>query len=143
MTDVDIVPPEPTGSYKLISRGSHSTNDFLKRKIDNKYPPSKLFDHRGPHDKPELVQRDYTDNDGKSIAPKELYATLTKGTLVPVVVSLATYVIKDQKTESGTLLPDKKVYHVLIDRIRVLDHGDAQPGIRPSPRSPKPVFTHH
>ncbi|KAJ7348501.1 hypothetical protein DFH08DRAFT_959902 [Mycena albidolilacea] len=112
MTDVDIVPPEPTGSYKLITRGSHSTNNFLKCTIGKKYPPSKLSDHRGPyftHNKPELVQRDYTDKDGKLIAPKELYATLTKGTLVLVVVPLATYVTKDQKTESGTLFPDKKV----------------------------------
>jgi hypothetical protein len=97
--------------YKLISCGSHSTNDFLKRKIGNKYPPSKLFHHRGPyfvHDKPELVQG-ITRTTMEVDYPKELYATLTKGTIVPVVVSLATYVIKNQKTESGTLLTDKKV----------------------------------
>jgi hypothetical protein len=89
---VDIVPPEPTGSYRLISRVRYSTNYFLERKIGDKYLPSKLSDHRGPyfaHDKAELVQWDYTDKDGKLIAPEELYAKL--------------------KTDSGVSLPDKKV----------------------------------
>ncbi|KAJ7894685.1 hypothetical protein B0H14DRAFT_3854258 [Mycena olivaceomarginata] len=55
MTDVDIVPPEPTD-----------------RKIGHKYLPSKLSDHRGPyfaHDKAELVQWDYTDKDGTCFTP--------------------------------------------------------------------------
>jgi hypothetical protein len=45
------------------------------------------------------------------IGPEELYATLTEGTLVLVVlvVSLAAYVIRDQKTESGVSPPGKKV----------------------------------
>ncbi|KAJ7795455.1 hypothetical protein B0H14DRAFT_3495918 [Mycena olivaceomarginata] len=118
---MDIVPPEST-----------------KRKIGDKYPPSKLSDHRGPyfaHDKAELVQRNYTDKDGKLIGPEELYATLTEGTLVLVVlvVSLATYVIRDQKTESGVSPPGKKIYHVLIDRLKVLDCGDAEPWNPPVP----------
>ncbi|KAJ7889159.1 hypothetical protein B0H14DRAFT_2561999 [Mycena olivaceomarginata] len=95
MTDVDIVPPEPT-----------------ECKISDKYLPSKLSDHLGPyfaHDKAELVQWDYTDKDGKLIAPEKLYTMLTEGTLVLVVVSLATYVIRDQKTDSGVSLPDKKI----------------------------------
>ncbi|KAJ7891821.1 hypothetical protein B0H14DRAFT_3428246 [Mycena olivaceomarginata] len=110
MTDVDIVPPEPT-----------------ERKIGDKYLPSKLSDHRRPyfaHDKAEL----------------ELYATLTEGTLVLVVVSLATYVIRDQKTDSGVCgvsLPDKKIYHILIDRLRVLDRGDAEPWNPPVPEIPE------
>ncbi|KAJ7663353.1 hypothetical protein DFH06DRAFT_1324822 [Mycena polygramma] len=123
MTDAGTVPQEPT-----------------ERKIGDKYPPSKLSDHRGPyfaHDKAELVQRDYTDKDGKLIAPEELYATLTEGTLVLVVVSLATYVIRDQKTESGASLPDKKIYHVLINRLKVLDRGDAQPWSPPVPEIPE------
>jgi hypothetical protein len=114
MTAMDIVSPESTSSYRLIFRARYSTNYFLERKIGDKYPPSKLSDHRGlyfAHDKAELVQRDYTDKDGKLIAPEELYATLTEGTLVLVVrvVSLATYVIRDQKTESGVSPPGKKV----------------------------------
>ncbi|KAJ7189941.1 hypothetical protein GGX14DRAFT_408393 [Mycena pura] len=123
MTDVTVVLLEPA-----------------ERKIGDKYSPSKLSDHRGPyfaHDKAELVQRDYTDKDGKLIAPEELYATLTEGTLVLVVVSLATYVIKDQKTESGASLPDKKIYHVLVDRLKVLDRGDAQPWNPPVPEIPE------
>ncbi|KAJ7875911.1 hypothetical protein B0H14DRAFT_3546211 [Mycena olivaceomarginata] len=118
-----IVPPEPT-----------------ERKIGDKYLPSKLSDHREPyfaHDKAELVQWDYTDKDGKLIAPEELYATLTEGTLVLVVVSLSTYVIRDQKTDSGVSLPDKKIYHVLIDQLRVLDCGDTEPCNPPVPEIPE------
>ncbi|KAJ7739458.1 hypothetical protein DFH07DRAFT_965748 [Mycena maculata] len=114
-----------------------------ERKVGDKYPPSKLSDHRGPyfaHEKAELIQRDYTDRDGKLIAPEELYATLTEGTLVLVMVSLATYVITDQKTEKGTPIPDKKIYHVLVDRLKVLDRGDAEPWNPPVPAIPEPRF---
>ncbi|KAJ7754184.1 hypothetical protein DFH07DRAFT_1029589 [Mycena maculata] len=85
-------------------------------KIGHKYLPSKLSDHQGPyfaHDKAEL------------------------STLVLVVVSLATYVIKDQKLESGVSLPDKRIYHVLIDRLRVLDRSDAGPWDPPVPEIPE------
>ncbi|KAJ6568175.1 hypothetical protein B0H10DRAFT_2437702 [Mycena sp. CBHHK59/15] len=103
-------------------------------------PPSKLSDHRGPyfaHDKAEFTQRDYTDKDGKLIAPEELYATLTEGTLVLVMLSLATYVITDQKSDKGTPLKDKKIYHVLVDRLKVLDRGDAEPWAPPVPVIPE------
>ncbi|KAJ6554129.1 hypothetical protein B0H10DRAFT_2241585 [Mycena sp. CBHHK59/15] len=79
--------------------------EISKRRVGDKYPPRKLSDHRGPyfaHDKPELTQRDYTDKDGKLIAPEEPYTTLTEGTLVLVMLSLATYVITDQKSDKGT-----------------------------------------
>ncbi|KAJ7215977.1 hypothetical protein GGX14DRAFT_391644 [Mycena pura] len=85
MTDPGVVLPELVGSYNTISLFQFQPGD--------KYPPDKLSDHRGPyfaHNKAELVRRDYTDKDGKLIAPEELYATLTEGTLV-LVVSLATY----------------------------------------------------
>ncbi|KAJ6612629.1 hypothetical protein B0H10DRAFT_2192374 [Mycena sp. CBHHK59/15] len=123
MDEVDMAHSEPT-----------------ERKIGDKYPPSKLSDHWGPyfaHEKAELVQRDYTDKEGKLIAPEELYATLTEGTLVLVMVSLATYVIRDQKTEKGVPLPDKKIYHVLVDRLKVLDRGDVQPWNPPVPEMPE------
>lgn len=60
------------------------------------------------HDKAKLVQRDYRDADGSLIAPHELYSKLTEGTLVLVTVSLATYVIINQKNERGEP-KDKKV----------------------------------
>ncbi|KAJ7775926.1 hypothetical protein DFH07DRAFT_951830 [Mycena maculata] len=87
-----------------------------------------------------LLASYYTDRDRKLIAPEELYATLTEGTLVHVMVSLATYVITDQKTEKGTLIPDKKIYHVLVDRLKVLDRGDAEPWNPPVPVIPEPRF---
>ncbi|KAJ6608191.1 hypothetical protein B0H10DRAFT_2303572 [Mycena sp. CBHHK59/15] len=114
--------------------------EISKCRVDDKYPPSKLSDHRGPyfaHDKAELTQRDYTDKDGKLIAPEEHYATLTEGTLVLVMLSLATYVITDQKSDKGTPLKDKKIYHVLVDRLKVLDRGDAEPWTPPVPVIPE------
>ncbi|KAJ6605030.1 hypothetical protein B0H10DRAFT_2229241 [Mycena sp. CBHHK59/15] len=111
-----------------------------ERRVGDKYPPSKLSDHRGPyfaHEKAELTQQDYTDKDGKLIAPEELYATLTEGTLVLVMLSLATYVITDQKSDKGTPLKDKKIYHVLVDRLKVLDRGDAEPWAPPVPVIPE------
>ncbi|KAJ6532611.1 hypothetical protein B0H19DRAFT_1188015 [Mycena capillaripes] len=89
-----------------------------ERNVGDKYPPSVLPEYRGPyfaHDRAQLVQRDYRDTDGKPIAPSELYHKLVEGTLVIVMVSLATYVIKDLKTERGNPIPDKKIYHVLVD----------------------------
>ncbi|KAJ7839937.1 hypothetical protein B0H14DRAFT_3869572 [Mycena olivaceomarginata] len=43
----------------------------------------------------------------------------------------------DQKTDSGVPLPDKKIYHVLIDRLRVLDRNDAKPWNPPVPEIPE------
>ncbi|KAF8144137.1 hypothetical protein K438DRAFT_1993114 [Mycena galopus ATCC 62051] len=117
-----------------------------ERKVGDHYPPDHLPDHRGPyfaHDKAKLVQRDYKDVDGTLIALHELYSKLTEGTLVLLTVSLATYVIKSEKGESK---PDRKVYHVLVDRLKILDHGDgaawdprvpALPERRYSPATPK------
>ncbi|KAJ6622199.1 hypothetical protein B0H10DRAFT_2214559 [Mycena sp. CBHHK59/15] len=95
-----------------------------ERQIGDTYPPEKLPDHQGPyfaHNKTKLVQRDYRDVDSSLIAP---YEKLTEGTLVLVMLSFVTYVIKDQKNERGEPLPDKKVYHVLAERLKILDHGD-------------------
>ncbi|KAJ7737928.1 hypothetical protein B0H14DRAFT_2992745, partial [Mycena olivaceomarginata] len=107
-----------------------ATSDIAERKIGDRYPPGRLSDHQGPyfaHQSAELVQRDYTDTDSKLIAPHELYQKLTEGTLVLVMLSFATYVITGQTTEAGRPIPNKKVYHVLVDRLRILDHGDGEP----------------
>ncbi|KAJ7445586.1 hypothetical protein FB451DRAFT_1412619 [Mycena latifolia] len=101
MTDVDKVVPE-----------------IAERNVGDKYPPSVLSDYRGPffaHEKAQLTQRDYRDADGKLIAPSELYHKLIEGTLVI-----------DQKTERGAPIPDKKIYHVFVDRLRILDRGDGE-----------------
>ncbi|KAJ6606903.1 hypothetical protein B0H10DRAFT_2439874 [Mycena sp. CBHHK59/15] len=101
----------------------------IERQIGDTYPPDKLPDHQGPyfaHDRAKLVQRDYRDVDGSLIAPHELYEKLTEGTLVLVMISLATYVITDQKTAKGDPMADKKIYHVLVDRLKILDRGDGQ-----------------
>ncbi|KAJ6598804.1 hypothetical protein B0H10DRAFT_2231401 [Mycena sp. CBHHK59/15] len=104
----------------------------IERQIGDTYPPDKLPDHQGPyfaHDRAKLVQCDYRDVDGVEvglIAPHELYEKLTEGTLVLVMISLATYVITDQKTAKGDPMADKKIYHVLVDRLKILDRGDGQ-----------------
>ncbi|KAJ7867911.1 hypothetical protein B0H14DRAFT_2572635 [Mycena olivaceomarginata] len=43
------------------------------------------------------------------------------------MLSFATYVITGQTTEAGRPILNKKVYHVLVDRLRILDHGDGEP----------------
>ncbi|KAJ6631914.1 hypothetical protein B0H10DRAFT_2206319 [Mycena sp. CBHHK59/15] len=111
-----------------------------KRKVGDYYPPDQLPDHQGPyfaHNKAKLVQRDYKDVDGTLIAPCELYSKLTEGTLVLVTVSLVTYIITDQKNEKGDPKPDKKIYHVLVDRLRILDHGDGEAWNPPVPALPE------
>ncbi|KAJ7031474.1 hypothetical protein C8F04DRAFT_1110354 [Mycena alexandri] len=111
-----------------------------ERKIGDTYPPSVLSDHRGPcfeHDKAVVTQRDYTDANGNLIAPSELYSTLTEGTLVLVTVYFATYVMKDLKTDRGDPQVDRKVYHLIIDKLKVLDRGNGEPWDPPVPTMPE------
>ncbi|KAJ6563532.1 hypothetical protein B0H10DRAFT_1966044 [Mycena sp. CBHHK59/15] len=115
--------------------------EVTERKVGDHYPPDDLPDHRGPyftHDKAaKLVQRDYKDVNGNLIAPHELYRKLTEGTLVLVTVSLVTYVITNQKSEKGEAKADRKVYHVLVDRLKILDHGDGEAWNPPIPALPE------
>ncbi|KAJ7611287.1 hypothetical protein FB45DRAFT_1037619 [Roridomyces roridus] len=69
-------------------------------------------------------QREYKDIDGSLIAPHELRNKFTEGTLVLVIVELVTYVIKDQ---------GKKIYHVLADKVKILDYGNGEPWVVASP----------
>ncbi|KAJ7463133.1 hypothetical protein B0H11DRAFT_2241109 [Mycena galericulata] len=54
-----------------------------------------------------------------------------------LLLTFATYVITDQKTEKGEPKQDKKVYHVLVDRLRILDRGNAEPWNPPVPAMPE------
>ncbi|KAJ7673386.1 hypothetical protein B0H17DRAFT_1140984 [Mycena rosella] len=89
------------------------------------------------HEKAQLVQRDYRDSDGSLIAPHEPYDKLTEGTLVLVMVLLATYIITVQKAENGAPRPDKNIYHILVDQLKILDHGDGEPWNPPVPAMPE------
>ncbi|KAJ7101112.1 hypothetical protein C8R44DRAFT_988393 [Mycena epipterygia] len=105
-----------------------ATPQTIERKVGDTYPPSILSDHRGPcfaHDKAVVTQCDYADAEGNLIAPAELYSTLVEGTLVLVTVYFATYIMKDQKNDRGEPQPDRKVYHLIVDKLKVLDRGDA------------------
>ncbi|KAJ7732244.1 hypothetical protein DFH07DRAFT_990955 [Mycena maculata] len=145
------------GSTPASTEASENTGDVemaapaqvAERKVGDTYPPNTLSDVQGPafrFDKAVLIQRDYQDASGNLIAPGELYETLTEGTLVLVTVSFATYIMTDQKTDRGAPLPDKKIYHLLVDKLKVLDRGDGEPwrpqvptlpNSRDSPSSPR------
>ncbi|KAJ6622357.1 hypothetical protein B0H10DRAFT_2342263 [Mycena sp. CBHHK59/15] len=123
-------------------QGGSTTGISEKRKVGDTYPPSVLSDHRGPcfaHDKAVVTQRDYANVDGKLIAPAELYSTLVEGTLVLVTVYFATYIMKDQKNDRGEPQPDRKVYHLIVDKLKVLDRGDGEawdPAVPTMPERP-------
>ncbi|KAJ6529946.1 hypothetical protein B0H10DRAFT_2441218 [Mycena sp. CBHHK59/15] len=111
-----------------------------ERAIGDTYEPNMLPDHRSNyfnHDKAKLVQRDYKDTDGSLIALHELYGKLTEGTLILVVVSLVTYVIKEEGRKN------KKIYHALVEKLKILDHGEAKPWNPPIPVMPerRPFYT--
>ncbi|KAJ7817262.1 hypothetical protein B0H14DRAFT_3877542 [Mycena olivaceomarginata] len=90
-----------------------------ERKVGDVYPARMLPEVRGPLfalDKAQLRQHDYRDADGNLIAAHEVRVKLTEGTLVLVILELVTYVITPQKGEKG---PNRKIYHVLADKLRV------------------------
>ncbi|KAJ6564538.1 hypothetical protein B0H19DRAFT_1286043 [Mycena capillaripes] len=85
-------------------------------------------------EKSKLVHREYRDMEGNLISPADLNSKLTEGTLVLVMLKFATNIMKDH---------NKKVYYILIDKLRILDHGDSEPfvasksaPVAPDDRSP-------
>ncbi|KAJ7765890.1 hypothetical protein DFH07DRAFT_1014444 [Mycena maculata] len=143
ITKVDSAAQSDQVPDDIMADSDNMGPQITERRVSDKYPPNKLSDHRGPyfaHEKAQLTQRDYTDREGKLIAPEELYATLTEGTLVLVMVSLATYIIPGQKSDKGAPLQAKKIYHVLVDRLKVLDRGDAEPWDPPVPEIPEALI---
>ncbi|KAJ7911415.1 hypothetical protein B0H13DRAFT_1875827 [Mycena leptocephala] len=128
-------------------------------RIGDPYPPSRLLSIRGDYwalDRAVLVQRDHKDVDGSLIAPHELNDKLVEGTLVLVQLKLVTYIMTDQKMEKGDPMPDKKasrsadfifpsyfltpppqIYHIWVDRLRILGHGDGEPWYPPVPTIPE------
>ncbi|KAJ7099916.1 hypothetical protein B0H15DRAFT_796657 [Mycena belliarum] len=93
----------------------HNIDD---RKIGDTYHPDMLPDHRGPyfdHKDSKLVQRDYIDHDRRLIAPHELYAKLTEGTLFSAQISLHTFIF-------GGRIPNK-IYHIYVEQLQIHDPG--------------------
>ncbi|KAJ7112152.1 hypothetical protein C8R44DRAFT_985147 [Mycena epipterygia] len=135
ITKVDSTPNDASdGPGDVNMEGSQVT----ERKVGDTYPPSKLPEVQGPFyalDKAQLVQRDYRDVDNSLIGPHELTAKLTEGTLVLVMLSFATYVITDQKFEI------LQIYHVQVDKLRILDHGNGERWILPPPTMPERRFS--
>ncbi|KAJ6631827.1 hypothetical protein B0H10DRAFT_542 [Mycena sp. CBHHK59/15] len=118
-------------------------SQVTERKVGDTYPPSMLPEVQEPFyalDKARRFQRDYRDVDNSLIAPIELTAKLTEGTLVLVMISFATYVITDQKSERGDPKPDKKIYHVHVDKLRILDPGNGEPSTPSVPTMPERRF---
>ncbi|KAJ6605128.1 hypothetical protein B0H10DRAFT_1957249 [Mycena sp. CBHHK59/15] len=58
--------------------------------------------------------------------PAPIIQKIIEGTLVLVKVSLVTYIITGQITENGVPKPDRKVYHILVDQLKILDYGDGE-----------------
>ncbi|KAF8214532.1 hypothetical protein K438DRAFT_1749635 [Mycena galopus ATCC 62051] len=127
--------PSPATTSNNVADVDMETTQVAERKVGDHYPPDLLPDHQGPyfaHEKAKLVQRDYRDADGTLIALHELYSKLTEGTLVLLTVSFATYVMTNQPGRK-----DRKVYHVLVDRLKILDHGDGDAWDPPVPALPE------
>ncbi|KAJ7756908.1 hypothetical protein B0H14DRAFT_3896198 [Mycena olivaceomarginata] len=114
----------------LIADDAESSGDVemealpvVERKVGDTYPPNMLPEVQGPFwalEKAVLSQRDYKDVDGSLIPPHKVNTKLVEGTLVLVQVSLVTYVMVDQM-EKGEPAPNKKVYHIVADKLRILD----------------------
>ncbi|KAJ6453628.1 hypothetical protein DFH09DRAFT_42866 [Mycena vulgaris] len=105
-----------------------------ERQIGDTYDPDSLPDHRGPyfaHQTSQLVQRDHRDEEDKLIAPYELYKTLTEGTLFSARISFETFVFKDEKFSS-------KIYHIYVERLKILDKGYGRAWNPPIPSLPSP-----
>ncbi|KAJ7873129.1 hypothetical protein B0H14DRAFT_2569952 [Mycena olivaceomarginata] len=126
---VDTAPGSSQQATDEMTDAAPVAEDPTERKVGDKYPTSDLPDHAGRffnHQSAELTQRPYFNIDGSLIAPSELYSTLTEGTLVLVNLTAVTYVMTGMTLDSGKPIPDKKVYHVLVDKLRVLDHGNGE-----------------
>ncbi|KAJ7236708.1 hypothetical protein C8J57DRAFT_1530000 [Mycena rebaudengoi] len=98
------------------------TASLTERRIGDTYDPNLLPDHRGPyfnHKDAKLIQRDIRDHDDTLIAPHELYSRLTEGTLFTALVTFETY-----------------VYHIHIERLKVIDRGYGIPWHHPAPTLP-------
>ncbi|KAJ7830092.1 hypothetical protein B0H14DRAFT_3143688 [Mycena olivaceomarginata] len=64
----------------------------------------------------------------------ELYSKLTEGSLVLLTVSFATYLMANPGRKT------RKVYHVLVDRLKILYHGDGDAWDPPVPALPEPLY---
>ncbi|KAJ7830105.1 hypothetical protein B0H14DRAFT_3716035 [Mycena olivaceomarginata] len=136
-TDASDVP----GDVDMVS----SQATAAERKFGDTYPSSMLPEVQGPCyalDKARLFQRDYRDVDNSLIVPWELTTKLVEGTLVLVMVSFITYVITDQKSERGIQSRTRRrVYHVQVDKLRILDPGNGEPSTPPVPALPERRFS--
>ncbi|KAJ7798260.1 hypothetical protein B0H14DRAFT_3492673 [Mycena olivaceomarginata] len=90
------------------------------RQVGNTYDPDMFSEHRGDYFDHSLdikiIQRDHRDVDNSLTPPWELKKILTEGTFFSAQVTLQTY------TFSGNGVPNK-IYHIYVDKLRVLDRG--------------------
>ncbi|KAF7375547.1 hypothetical protein MSAN_00442900 [Mycena sanguinolenta] len=104
-----------------------------ERKIGDTYEPDMLSEHRGPYfahsSDIKLVQRDHRTADDRLIAPYEFHKELTEGTLFSAQITLHTYIFRSNPTSN-------KVYHIYVEKLKVLDHGYGAPWKIPIPSLP-------
>ncbi|KAF8157748.1 hypothetical protein K438DRAFT_1986362 [Mycena galopus ATCC 62051] len=106
------------------------------RKIGDLYDPDMLTEHRGPFfahsSNIKLVQRDHRNINNQLIAPHELKKTLVEGTLFSAQITLHTYTFS-----SGNSAPNK-IYHIYVEKLKILDRGYGEPWDIPIPNLPTP-----
>ncbi|KAJ7762268.1 hypothetical protein B0H14DRAFT_2633952 [Mycena olivaceomarginata] len=90
------------------------------RQVGDTYDPDMFSEHRGDYFDHSLdikiIQRDHRDVDNSLIPPWELKKILTEETFFSAQVTLQTYIF------SGNGVPNK-IYHIYVDKLRVLDRG--------------------
>ncbi|KAJ7053049.1 hypothetical protein C8F01DRAFT_1261228 [Mycena amicta] len=100
----------------------------VERRIGDMYPPRLLDEYQGPLlqlKEAKLVQRDLRDQDGSLIAPTEVHEKLAEGTLVLATVTMVTFVFTCDGTKRARIR--SLVYHMQVEHLKILDHGDGPP----------------
>ncbi|KAF7783422.1 hypothetical protein Agabi119p4_1446 [Agaricus bisporus var. burnettii] len=115
---------KPSSSNNVLTNDNRIKSDQSSLKIVNVgeyYDPKVLDDYKGDlfqHDKSQLVQQPYYDEEDKLIPPWDVQSKLRKGTVVFIDAYLHCWLIpKDTVT-------CKKVYQLSIEKLRVVSPSD-------------------
>ncbi|KAJ7797448.1 hypothetical protein B0H14DRAFT_2618938 [Mycena olivaceomarginata] len=111
----------------LITGTSESALDIemaspwtVEQKVGDTYPPSVLSNHRGPCFRSLISVCDY-------LAFPRHRCALIFGCQPASWSRAQACLVKDQKNDRGEPQTDRKVYYRIVDKLKVLDHGDAEP----------------
>ncbi|KAJ7815365.1 hypothetical protein B0H14DRAFT_2603474 [Mycena olivaceomarginata] len=151
-------PPPRNGSHKKPANRTTSTTDGPRqrnhtstatstsndvdmqtapqaRKVGDTYDPDMLSEDRGEFfdHSPDIkiIQRNYCDVNNSLITPWNLKKELTEGAFFSAQITLHTYIFYP----TGPGVPSK-VYHLYVDKLRILDKGYGAPWEIPIPSLP-------